>query len=156
MSIDCSPTSAPASQEEGVEDDGFIPGPADVPPVAPPPPDRRYRGRAVVAQSGSFCCWIIGDPAVCGPAPAAGADEHPVVMADEPAALGMATVKWSFVLASQEAAASHRAVSSQQTGRSSRAQAPWGYIEYRTVQVWPLVVPMPVPRDLDLGSETAM
>ena len=154
MTSDYCPTSAPASQEEGVDDDGIIPVFVASPPIEPPPTPvgPRRRGLGSVPQREAFYGWIVGDPSM--PDPATAADVRLPAHTD-PAVFGVAKFEWQFVRASPEADMASEALKPMLVGRQSRAQRPWGYVEYRVIDAWPLAVQMPVPRDLDLGTERA-
>jgi len=153
MTSDYSPTHAPASQEEGVDDDALVAvGPelvVDGEQLERGP--RRRRGLGVLPSSGEFHGWIVADSAL--PEPASAADGHELAQGDL-SAFAVAKFEWRLSRASPEAASRSDTLRPARHGRPTRAQDAWGYVEYKVLTVWPLAVQMPLTRDMDLRSES--
>jgi len=147
-------SSAPAPQGEGVDDDDILIGdPVGLPSAPPGPGGRRHRLR-IATRGGIFSGWIIGDTSL--PNPAGAADPGPLPgSAAQRVVVGVAQLEWKFVDASQEARVAHAALEPVALGRVSRALLPWGYVQYRTVEVWPLMEAMEVPVALALDGHVA-
>jgi len=151
-------SAAPAPQGEGGDDDdeGIMLGVlADVaPPSVAVAADRRRRRARPAGREGTFWSWLISDRDA---SPPACADELPPFV--EPLAaksvLGLVCVAWRFAEPDDTSRAEHAMLQPTPSRRASRAQPPWGFIQYRFLESVTLAAPAEVPDDIDVADAFA-
>jgi len=155
-SADARAAPAPAPEGEGLDDDEILLGsPVATPPEAPVVQEqaRRHRLRAPPVRSGILSAYIIGDARL--PDPVGAADPRRLPGSADQQVIGIVDLEWKLVASSQEARVAHQGLLPIPRGRPSRAQAPWAYVEYRTVEAWPLGARVDVPSGVDLTGAVA-
>ena len=135
------------------DDDGFIPGSLVAMPATCAGAGGRSRRRPC-KEVGSFLAWLLTDDPPLGPAASAGSGARP-----EPAAaklMGIARCEWRFQQPCDEVVHAYEQLQPPRHGRASRARPPWGYVEYRSLEVWSLCGDgRVVPGDVDLEDQVA-
>lgn len=144
---------APASEEEGVDDDDFIPGSPVAAPAAPAAPARKRR-RLDAPQREEFIAFLVADPRLPNPAWADVSSRLLEIAA--PQVVGVARCEWCFHEANEEGARTHDQFLPAGPRRRFRGKPPWGYCEYWARDVWlPDGEGIAVPDGMDIASSDA-